>query len=84
MGIKRKRRIFLGAQEISGMMERLNNAFHDMGIESDFYCIPEYAFDLGKRMCPFSGNSGSIRRRKSMPWEKGQRPGGAFYKCGIY
>lgn len=52
MGIKRKRRIFLGAQEISGMMERLNNAFHDMGIESDFYCIPEYAFDLGKKDLP--------------------------------
>lgn len=52
MGIKRKRRIFLGAQEISGMMERLNNAFHDMGIESDFYCIPEYAFDLGKKDVP--------------------------------
>ena len=52
MGIKRKRRISLGAQEISGMMERLNNAFHDMGIESDFYCIPEYAFDLGKKDVP--------------------------------
>lgn len=40
----RRRRIFLGAQEIAGMMERLNNAFHEMGIESDFYCILEYGF----------------------------------------
>lgn len=52
MRIKRKRRIFLGAQEIAGMMERLNNAFHDMGIESDFYCIPEYAFDLKRKDVP--------------------------------
>lgn len=42
----------MGVQEIAGMMERLNNAFHDMGIESDFYCIPEYAFDLKKRDMP--------------------------------
>lgn len=48
----KKRRIFLGVQEIAGMMERLNNAFHDMGIESDFYCIPEYAFDFGKKDVP--------------------------------
>lgn len=41
------RKIFLGAQEIAGMMERLNNAFHDMGIESDYYCLYQYKFALG-------------------------------------
>lgn len=38
------KRIFLGVQEIAGMMERLNNAFHDMGIKSDFYCMYDYSF----------------------------------------
>ena len=37
-------RIFLGCQEISGMMERLNNAFHELGIKSDFYCMDKYGF----------------------------------------
>lgn len=41
---KRKIRVFLGAQEIAGMMERLNNAFHDMGIKSDFWCLAKYKF----------------------------------------
>lgn len=52
MRTKKKRRIFLGVQEIAGMMERLNNAFRDMGIESDFYCIPKYTFDSEKKEMP--------------------------------
>lgn len=44
MKTDRARRIFLGTQEIAGMMERLNNAYHKMGIESDFYCMEKYAF----------------------------------------
>lgn len=39
MSIGKKGRIFLGLQEVCGMMSRLNNAFHEMGIESDFYCM---------------------------------------------
>lgn len=39
-----KKRIFLGSQEVSGMMSRLNNAFHEMGIESDFYCMMSNLF----------------------------------------
>lgn len=38
------KRIFLGTQEIAGMMERLNNAFNKMGITSDFYCMDKYGF----------------------------------------
>lgn len=41
-----KKRIFLGAQEIAGMMLRLNNAFHEMGIESDYYCLYRYEFNV--------------------------------------
>lgn len=37
-------RVFLGVQEIAGVMERLNNAFHELGVKSDFYCIEKYAF----------------------------------------
>lgn len=44
MANKDKRRIFLGVREIAGMMTRLNNAFHEMGIESDYYCMYGYAF----------------------------------------
>lgn len=44
MGKRRNRRIFLGVQEIAGMMERINNAFHEIGIESDFYCMNRYGF----------------------------------------
>lgn len=43
------KRIFLGTQEIAGMMQRLDNAFHDMGIESDFYCMSDYKFASGKK-----------------------------------
>lgn len=43
----KRRKIFLGVQEIAGMMERLNNAFHEMGMESDFYCIEKYGFTPG-------------------------------------
>lgn len=45
----KKKRIFLGVQEIAGMMERLNNAFHEMGIESDFYCMADYGFGSSKK-----------------------------------
>lgn len=44
--MENKRKIFLGVQEISGIMERLNNAFHEMGIKSDFYCMDKYGFAL--------------------------------------
>lgn len=37
-------RIFLGAEELGGMMERLNNAFQKMGIDSDFYCVEQDPF----------------------------------------
>ncbi len=43
------KKIFLGVQEIAGMMERLNNAFHEMGIESDFYCMDNYEFGSDKK-----------------------------------
>ena len=43
----KKNKIFLGAQEIAGMMERLNNAFHQMGIKSDFFCL--YGYDYSNR-----------------------------------
>lgn len=41
---RRDKRIFLGVQEISGMMERLNNAFHELEMKSDFYCMYGYNF----------------------------------------
>ena len=44
----KKRRIFLGVLELGGMMERLNNAFHEMGMESDFYCV-ENDFFFGEK-----------------------------------
>lgn len=44
MRAKNKKKIFLGMREIAGMMGRLNNAFHEMGIESDYYCMDGYAF----------------------------------------
>ena len=40
----KKRRIFLGAEELGGMMERLNHAFREMGMESDFYCMERDPF----------------------------------------
>lgn len=43
----KKNKIFLGAQEIAGMMERLNNAFHKMGIKSDFFCL--YGYDYANQ-----------------------------------
>lgn len=43
---KQKKKIFLGAQEIAGMLLRLNNAFHEMDIESDFYCLYRYDFQI--------------------------------------
>lgn len=36
--------IFIGAQEISGMFNRINKGFHKMGIKSDFFCLYEYVF----------------------------------------
>ncbi len=48
MNIKKNRRIFLGVQEIAGIMERLNNAFHKMEIKSDFYCMSKYSFTSEK------------------------------------
>lgn len=42
--MKKQRKIFLGVQEIAGIMERLNNAFHEKGIISDFYCMDKYRF----------------------------------------
>lgn len=42
--MKKQKKIFLGVQEIAGMMERLNNAFREMGMESDFYCMDKYTF----------------------------------------
>lgn len=39
-----KKKIFLGTQELGGMMERLNDAFREMGIKSDFYCIEKDPF----------------------------------------
>lgn len=45
---KKQRRIFLGVQEIAGIMERLNNAFRDMGVKSDFYCMDTYGFASDK------------------------------------
>ena len=41
---RNKRRVFLGVQEIAGIMERLNNAYHEAGIQSEFYCMDDYAF----------------------------------------
>lgn len=37
-------RIFLGVQEIAGMMERIDLAFHELGIESEFFCMASYGF----------------------------------------
>lgn len=45
----KRKKIFLGVQEIAGVMERLNNAFHEMGIESDFYCMDNYEFGFDKK-----------------------------------
>lgn len=39
-----KNRIFLGVQEIAGMMERIDSAFHELGIESEFFCMDSYGF----------------------------------------
>lgn len=41
---RNKRRVFLGVQEIAGIMERLNNAYHEAVIQSEFYCMDDYAF----------------------------------------
>ena len=41
---KNKYRIFLGVQEIAGMMERLYNAFKEKDITCDFYCMYDYDF----------------------------------------
>ena len=49
MNSRGKKRIFLGLQEIAGIMEKLNDAFHEIGIESDFYCIEKYAFASEKK-----------------------------------
>lgn len=35
-------RIFMAAQEIAGIMSRLNNEFHEMGIRSDHYWLYDY------------------------------------------
>lgn len=40
----KKSRIFLGVQEIAGMMERVNLAFHELGVESEFFCMDSYGF----------------------------------------
>ncbi|MCI8918681.1 MAG: hypothetical protein HFH29_07930 [Eubacterium sp.] len=37
-------RIFLGTQEIAGVMLRLHNAFDDLGITNSYYCVPEYVY----------------------------------------
>lgn len=37
-------KIFLGTQEIAGVMLRMHNAFDKMGISNDYYCVPEYAY----------------------------------------
>ncbi len=49
MKIEKQKKIFLGVQEIAGVMERLNNAFHEIGIESDFYCMDNYEFGSDKK-----------------------------------
>lgn len=55
----KKYRIFLGAQEIAGMMERLNYGFRQNGIDSDFYCMTNFFFkDINK-----SNNNSRIFRR---------------------
>lgn len=40
-------KIFLGTQDIAGMMLRLHNAFDEMGIVNNYYCIYEYEFGAG-------------------------------------
>lgn len=42
--VSNKCRYFLGVQEIAGMMNRINEGLHSLGIESDFFCLYEYAF----------------------------------------
>lgn len=37
-------KIFLAPCEIAGTMERLHNAFSNLGIKSDFFCLNEYKF----------------------------------------
>lgn len=55
----KKYRIFLGAEEIAGMMERLNYGFRQNGISSDFYCMFNFFFkDIEK-----SNNNSHIFRR---------------------
>lgn len=39
-------KVFIGAQELSGLFNRLNNAFHDLNIESDYYCLYQYTFEI--------------------------------------
>jgi len=69
----RNRRIFLGVQEISGMMERLNNAFHELKLKSDFYCMYGYSFSSGNET-----NDLAILRKYQMHTEKMER---ATKKC---
>lgn len=41
----KKHKIFLGAQEIAGVMRRIDGAFKDMGYRCDYYCLYEYEFN---------------------------------------
>lgn len=43
--MKRKYKIFLGTQEIAGMMLRLHKGFDELQIKNDFYCFCDYPFD---------------------------------------
>lgn len=70
------KRYFLGAQEVAGMMTRLNNAFHSMGIKSDFYCLYEYKFeeynqDQAPRLLRiYRKHTNKIRKAKSIAAKK--------------
>lgn len=42
-------KIFLAPCEIAGTMERLQNAFSNLGIKSEFFCLSEYKFSDNKK-----------------------------------
>jgi len=42
--LKKNLSVFLGPREIAGMMERLNNAYRELGFRSDFFCLMDYKF----------------------------------------
>lgn len=45
-------KIFLAPCEIAGTMERLQNAFENLGVYSDFFCLSKYKFSDSNKLIP--------------------------------